>query len=195
MSRATAQSLLLTGVSFNRSSPSIVCIRSVCVCVHARPMKRAATTQSSRRIVSRRRFITGVAGATAIANGGAALAQPAGRVQRADRVRAADATPRRCWRLSRSWTAGERGPQACSVYIGDRMINFHRPGRWQGALRRAPAAKPPCGNLCFVCEGTPDSLRTLLDKAGARLVEGPVPRQGGRGKAASSALRPAESGR
>jgi len=77
---------------------------------------------------------------------------------------------------------------ACSVYVGDQMINFHRPAHWQDAAftLRAPAAKPPCGDLCFVWEGTPASLKAMLDRTGATLVEGPVPRQGGRKKTGSS---------
>ena len=77
---------------------------------------------------------------------------------------------------------------ACSVYIGDQMINFHRPALWQSAsfTLRAPAAKPPCGDLCFVWEGTQPALRAMLDRAGAKIEEGLVPRQGGRKKAASS---------
>ena len=78
--------------------------------------------------------------------------------------------------------------RACSVYIGDQMINFHQPATWQDATftLRAPAAKPPCGDLCFVYEGTPASLKAWLDKAGAKVIEGPVARQGGRKKGASS---------
>jgi len=77
---------------------------------------------------------------------------------------------------------------ACSVYIGDQMINFHRPATWQreSFTLRAPAAKPPCGDLCFVWDGTPDALKAMLDRAGAKIIEGPVARQGGRRKAASS---------
>ena len=77
---------------------------------------------------------------------------------------------------------------ACSVYVGDQMINFHRPVLWQRDTftLRAPAAKPPCGDLCFVWDGTPQSLKSMLDRAGAKLIEGPVARQGGRKKAASS---------
>lgn len=77
---------------------------------------------------------------------------------------------------------------ACSVYIGDQMINFHRPVTWQreSFTLRAPAAKPPCGDLCFVWEGTPEALKAMLDKAGAKVIEGPVARQGGRRKASSS---------
>ena len=79
-------------------------------------------------------------------------------------------------------------PQAVSVYIGNQMINFHRPASWQreSFTLRAPAAKPPCGDLCFVWDGTPESLKAMLDRAGAKIVEGPVPRQGGRRAAASS---------
>jgi len=79
-------------------------------------------------------------------------------------------------------------PQAVSVYIGNQMINFHRPVAWQreSFTLRAPAAKPPCGDLCFVWDGTAESLRSMLDRAGAKVIEGPVARQGGRRAAASS---------
>jgi catechol 2,3-dioxygenase-like lactoylglutathione lyase family enzyme len=78
--------------------------------------------------------------------------------------------------------------RACSVYIGDQMINFHQPATWQDATftLRAPAAKPPCGDLCFVWDGTAAALKTWLDRAGAKVIEGPVARQGGRRKGASS---------
>lgn len=71
---------------------------------------------------------------------------------------------------------------ACSVYVGSQMINFHRPAHWQDKnfTLRAPAAKPPCGDLCFVWDGTPESLKGMLDRAGVKIVEGPVERQGGR---------------
>jgi catechol 2,3-dioxygenase-like lactoylglutathione lyase family enzyme len=77
---------------------------------------------------------------------------------------------------------------ACSVYIGDQMINFHLPATWQreSFTLRAPAAKPPCGDLCFVWDGTPEALKAMLDHAGAKIIEGPVARQGGRRKASSS---------
>ena len=77
---------------------------------------------------------------------------------------------------------------ACSVYVADQMINFHRPALWQRGTftLRAPAAKPPCGDLCFVWDGTPASLKAMLDRAGATILEGPVGRQGGRKAAGSS---------
>jgi catechol 2,3-dioxygenase-like lactoylglutathione lyase family enzyme len=79
--------------------------------------------------------------------------------------------------------------QAVSVYVGNnQMINFHRPAAWQRETftLRAPAAKPPCGDLCFVWDGTADALKAMLDKAGGKVVEGPVARQGGRRAGASS---------
>ena len=77
---------------------------------------------------------------------------------------------------------------AVSVYIGDQMINFHRPARWQDAAftLRAPAAKPPCGDLCFVWDGDAASLKAMLDRGGAKIVEGPANRPGGRRKVGSS---------
>jgi catechol 2,3-dioxygenase-like lactoylglutathione lyase family enzyme len=82
----------------------------------------------------------------------------------------------------------KEGAQSCSVHFGTQMINFHRPSLWQNATftLRAPAAKPPCGDLCFVWDGTPDSLRAMLERAGARVITGPVSRVGGRQTTGSS---------
>jgi catechol 2,3-dioxygenase-like lactoylglutathione lyase family enzyme len=61
------------------------------------------------------------------------------------------------------------------------MINFHRPELWQrGFDLRAPAATPPCGDLCFVWDGTASALHDRLAAAGATIEEGPVARPGGR---------------
>jgi len=79
--------------------------------------------------------------------------------------------------------------QAVSVYVGNnQMINFHRPAAWQreSFTLRAPAAKPPCGDLCFVWSGTPETLKAALSRANAKIEEGPVSRQGGRRAAGSS---------
>ncbi len=75
-----------------------------------------------------------------------------------------------------------------SVYVGDQMINLHRPETWQqpGFTLRAPAAEPPCGDLCFLWDGSAEALHALLRRAGAPIVEGPVERQGGRRAAATS---------
>jgi catechol 2,3-dioxygenase-like lactoylglutathione lyase family enzyme len=75
-----------------------------------------------------------------------------------------------------------------SVYAGDHMINFHRPELWprEAFTLRAPAARPPCGDLCFVWDGTGEALHSRLADAGAAIVEGPVEREGGRREAATS---------
>jgi catechol 2,3-dioxygenase-like lactoylglutathione lyase family enzyme len=79
-------------------------------------------------------------------------------------------------------------PHVVSVYVGDQMINLHRPTIWQreGFTLRAPNAAPPCGDLCFVWEGSPEALQALLVEVGAEIEEGPVDREGGRRAAASS---------
>ena len=79
-------------------------------------------------------------------------------------------------------------PHVVSVYAGNQMINFHRPSIWQREefTLRAPAATPPCGDLCFVWDGSSDSLDARLDAAGATIIEGPVERHGGRRTEASS---------
>jgi catechol 2,3-dioxygenase-like lactoylglutathione lyase family enzyme len=79
-------------------------------------------------------------------------------------------------------------PGVVSVYVGDQMINLHRPEAWQGRgfTLRAPAATPPCGDFCFVWDGSAEALNARLDQAGAEIEEGPVERQGGRQALASS---------
>jgi len=79
-------------------------------------------------------------------------------------------------------------PYLVSVRIGGQMINFHRVEIWQqdGFTLRAPAATPPCGDLCFVWDGTPAALAAVLETAGAEVEEGPVARRGARGVDASS---------
>src|SRR5262249_59596782 len=74
-----------------------------------------------------------------------------------------------------------------SVYAGAQMINFHRPELWprEGFWLRAPAARPPCGDLCFVWDGDADALQARLDAAAAAIIEGPVERHGRRRAAAA----------
>jgi len=138
---------------------------------------------------SRRRFMRGVAAAGASVGGFQAAAQRTGSVRGFDHV----ALPMQNTAAMLAFYRGlgfdvRENENACSVYVGDQMINFHRPAHWQDAAftLRAHAAKPPCGDLCFVWEGTPASLKAMLDRTGATLVEGPVPRQGGRKKTGSS---------
>src|SRR5436309_4174138 len=141
------------------------------------------------RSLSRRTFMTAVAGAGASRGGPPAAAQQSGRIRGFDHValpmQNTDAMLAFYRALGLQVT---ENAQACSVYIGDQMINFHRPALWQRETftLRAPQARPPCGDLCFVWEGTADSLKTMLNRAQAKVVEGPVPRQGGRKAAGSS---------
>ncbi len=74
------------------------------------------------------------------------------------------------------------GPQLCMVHLGDQKINFHRPELWEqeSFTMRAPAARPPCGDFCFVWDGSPESLTALLARVGADVILGPAPRPGGR---------------
>jgi catechol 2,3-dioxygenase-like lactoylglutathione lyase family enzyme len=75
-----------------------------------------------------------------------------------------------------------------SVHAGSQMINFHRPGLWQNPAftLRARSANPPCGDLCFVWEGSAAALTMMLDRVGAQIEVGPVDRAGGRQQTGSS---------
>jgi catechol 2,3-dioxygenase-like lactoylglutathione lyase family enzyme len=147
-------------------------------------------TMKLTKSVTRRKFVRGAAAAAGASKLAAQQAvQQAGSVRGFDHV----ALP---MQNSAAMLAFYRGlgfqvtenARACSVYIGDQMINFHQPATWQDPTftLRAPAAKPPCGDLCFVWDGTAAALNTWLDGAGAKVIEGPVARQGGRRKGASS---------
>jgi catechol 2,3-dioxygenase-like lactoylglutathione lyase family enzyme len=139
-----------------------------------------------RQHCSRRKFVAGVVAAS----GSSAVAQPkVGSIRGYDHV----ALPMQNTEAMVAFYRGlglevAENATAVSVYIGSQMINFHLPARWQNATftLRAPAAKPPCGDLCFVWDGTPEALKAMLDRAGAKIIEGPVARQGGQKKAASS---------
>ncbi len=73
------------------------------------------------------------------------------------------------------------------VHLGTQMVNFHRPELWHARFDlRAPAAVPPCGDLCLVWEGSAAALLALLDRAGASVIEGPAEREGGRRTTGSS---------
>ncbi len=142
-----------------------------------------------REPVSRRTFMTGAAISAAMAPVSETPAQPPGRIRGFDHV----ALPMQNVEIMLAFYRAlgckvSEGPQLCSIYVGDQMINFHRPALWQRETftLRAPAARPPCGDLCFVWDGTPSALKAMLDGAGAKVVEGPVARQGGRQTAASS---------
>jgi catechol 2,3-dioxygenase-like lactoylglutathione lyase family enzyme len=139
--------------------------------------------------ISRRKFIHSVAAAGALAGESRLAAQEAAGIRGFDHV----ALPMEHTEEMLAFYRGlglqvVENANACSVYVGNQMINFHRPAHWQDKAftLRAPAAKPPCGDLCFVWGGTPESLKAVLGRAGAKVIEGPVERQGGRKKAGSS---------
>lgn len=70
-----------------------------------------------------------------------------------------------------------------AAYLGVNKINLHMPAAWQSPkfTLRGPAAIPGCGDLCFIWEGTMDSLQQKLALIDAEIIEGPVGRLGGRG--------------
>ena len=76
----------------------------------------------------------------------------------------------------------EESRAVVAVRAGANMINFHQPDLWPRPefTLRAPAAVPPCGDLCFVWDGDAETLDALLESAGAAIEEGPVGRVGAR---------------
>jgi catechol 2,3-dioxygenase-like lactoylglutathione lyase family enzyme len=80
------------------------------------------------------------------------------------------------------WRAGTRS--MFSIVCGDQKVNVHPEQlvafRGNPAYLRGPAAEPGCGDLCVVWEGGVDALLALLEDRGVRVLEGPVPRVGGR---------------
>jgi catechol 2,3-dioxygenase-like lactoylglutathione lyase family enzyme len=138
---------------------------------------------------SRRRFLKGAVAVSAAASGASLQGQGANRVGGFDHVAVpmqnTDAMVAFYRRLGFQTTENEN---AVSVYVGTQMINFHRPTRWQDPTftLRAPSAKPPCGDFCFVWEGTAASLKSMLESAGVKIEIGPVDRAGGRRKTGSS---------
>ncbi len=83
-----------------------------------------------------------------------------------------------------------------SVHFGDQKINFHGPELWRHEKfdLRGPAARPGCGDLCFVWEGGLDALHERLEAAGAEVEAGPMDmvggRDGGRGRGGGRATPP-----
>jgi catechol 2,3-dioxygenase-like lactoylglutathione lyase family enzyme len=132
---------------------------------------------------SRRRFIKHVI------TGGAAIAGVSGAAAQTSSIRALDhvALPMRNVDAMIAFYRAvgfqvDEGPQICVVRFGTQMINLHRPELWQRETftLRAASATPPCGDLCFVWEGSAESLKAALERLQLKVVEGPVNRQGGR---------------
>ena len=119
-----------------------------------------------------KRLISAIASAVPATFGARALAQETGGVRGFDHVALPMQNTDSMLRFYRGLGFQLRETTSVvSVYVGNQMINFHR---------------PPRGDLCFVWDGPPASLKALLDRSGATVVEGPVDRQGGRRKSGSS---------
>ena len=133
---------------------------------------------------SRRRFLKRVIAGAGVAAGPAVAAQSSPRVRAFDHV----ALPLQnvdamiAFYRAMGFEVEDNNPQVCVVRFGSNMINFHRPALWQrdSFTLRAPKATPPCGDLCFVWDGTPASLKAALDRVPVKVEEGPVNRVGGR---------------
>ncbi|MDF2696563.1 MAG: Glyoxalase/bleomycin resistance protein/dioxygenase [Labilithrix sp.] len=73
------------------------------------------------------------------------------------------------------------GASIVSVHFADQKINFHRPALWQRETftLRASAAQPPCGDFCWVWNGSEAELRAAIQRTGAT-IETEGRRDGGR---------------
>jgi catechol 2,3-dioxygenase-like lactoylglutathione lyase family enzyme len=65
-----------------------------------------------------------------------------------------------------------------SIAFGDNKINVHPEGFI--ANLRGPTAVPGCGDICFVWEGGLAALLKMIERAGVKIIKGPVDRIGGR---------------
>ena len=143
-------------------------------------------SQKSQRRQSRRRFVrTALAGGlgVSIAPKLATGAQVGGPIRSFDHVAVPMRNTDEMVEFYRNLGFGVmEGERICSVHFGDNKINFHRPATWQdeGFTLRAPGAEPPCGDFCFVWNGTQAALLNALERAGAQVIVGPVDRTGGR---------------
>jgi catechol 2,3-dioxygenase-like lactoylglutathione lyase family enzyme len=84
-----------------------------------------------------------------------------------------------------AWRAGTF--PAFAITFGDNKINVHSEALYERSRNmpgflRGPTAAPGCGDFCFVWDGGIDALLALLEDAGVTVIEGPVPRRGGRGR-------------
>ena len=75
-----------------------------------------------------------------------------------------------------------RGERLHSIHFGDNRMNFHAPSLWNDErfTLRGPTARPGCGDFCFVWQGSVESIVEHLQSLEVDIIEGPVPREGGR---------------
>jgi len=168
-----------------RNEQFAVCVNTLEVLVNT-----CITPQSVKLESARRRFLKYVFGAVVALTGvihrsnvGYAQATHNSNIVRLDHV----AVPMRHTNEMIAFYRGlgfhvNESPRICSVHFGDTKINFHRPAVWESNefTLRAHEAVPPCGDFCFVWGGTESELERQLERVGAIIIEGPVPRQGGR---------------
>ena len=76
------------------------------------------------------------------------------------------------------WRKGEA--HMFAIQVGESKINVHPP-ELKGSMTGATTA-PGCGDLCFVWDGTVDSVVDTIKAAGVEIAVGPAPRRGGRGR-------------
>jgi catechol 2,3-dioxygenase-like lactoylglutathione lyase family enzyme len=80
------------------------------------------------------------------------------------------------------FTVNDSTPPFYSIHFGDNRINLHGPEAWQAEsfTLRGPAAKPGCGDFCFVWEGSLPSIIEHLRVLSIPIVEGPIEPAGDR---------------
>ena len=141
----------------------------------------------SKRSLSRRAFIkrtiAASAGSTALAIPATGFALQEGQVRTLDHVAIPILRVEEMVAFYRALGFQVRETERrVSVHFGDQKINMHYPSSWQNATPsglRASAAVPPCGDFCWVWEGTREELLAALERAEAEIVaEGE--RDGGR---------------
>ena len=71
-----------------------------------------------------------------------------------------------------------------SYRLGDQQLNVHGPGSDPQPVAANPGL-PGSADLCFVWDGTPQSAIEHLEERGVEVIEGPVPRRGGRDEGTS----------
>jgi catechol 2,3-dioxygenase-like lactoylglutathione lyase family enzyme len=72
--------------------------------------------------------------------------------------------------------------------FGGQQLNVHGPGSEPHPVA-VDRVRPGNSDLCLVWPGTPEEARTHLERHGIEVIEGPVPRLGGRGEGTSVYFR------
>jgi catechol 2,3-dioxygenase-like lactoylglutathione lyase family enzyme len=82
------------------------------------------------------------------------------------------------------WRSGKAN--TFSIQVGESKINVHPEG--YTASLRGPTATPGCADICFVWGGTVEECQKMLNNAEVEVIQGPVPRSGGRGRGTAPSL-------